>query len=407
MRYSFRLAEVVGHVPDPRKRPGTIKSICEYTGLDRHQVAALLKNEVKYVPLDALSKLCDYLIERGFAKADELPGRLFGVEPEHFWELIARRRRLELCLGIRRGDGNDTLNDAWVVASDSVLLGELLNGATTLGGTAPHAAAEQAQNDAANGSGRGGGGARPQPEYLHQSLVWSPGQKSLDECHAMARTVYQTFCDVAGDKALVCLGSNKSNPVVEVMLASSFGAEPFVPQDDHPTANKRSCPFFLRYRDNDPQFPSCFGGLRLSRSQTSTKPGIYYEKADGNWGCCEWDEKRHDAAFVVYVHRESQGRMEMVLGGFSGRATRLLARVLARRADEFWPPVYSDEGLQIGAFIARFTIPSHAAEDRELSRAELHAEDEIIRIDHETIARRMQQVEQAAQHPSPSRSTGE
>ena len=30
-------------MPDPRKRPGTIKNICEFTGLDRHQVAALLK----------------------------------------------------------------------------------------------------------------------------------------------------------------------------------------------------------------------------------------------------------------------------------------------------------------------------------------------------------------------------
>ena len=35
--------------------------------------------------------------------------------------------------------------------------------------------------------------------------------------------------------------------------------------------------------------------------------------------------------------------------GHSGRATRLLARLLARRGDEFWPPVYFDEGLQIGA----------------------------------------------------------
>ena len=55
MQYSFRLAELLGHVPDPRKRPGTIKAIVEYTGLDRHQVAALLKNEVKYIPIKALS----------------------------------------------------------------------------------------------------------------------------------------------------------------------------------------------------------------------------------------------------------------------------------------------------------------------------------------------------------------
>ena len=56
MRYAFRLAELLGHTPDRRKRPGTIKAIVEYTGLDRHQVAALLKNEAKYIPIEALSR---------------------------------------------------------------------------------------------------------------------------------------------------------------------------------------------------------------------------------------------------------------------------------------------------------------------------------------------------------------
>ena len=81
MRYAFRLAELLGHTPDRKKRPGTIKAIVEYTGLDRHQVAALLKNEAKYIPLEALSRLCDYLIEHGHARADELPGALFAVTP--------------------------------------------------------------------------------------------------------------------------------------------------------------------------------------------------------------------------------------------------------------------------------------------------------------------------------------
>jgi hypothetical protein len=389
MRYSFRLAEVVGHVPDPRRRPGTIKAICDYTGLDRHQVAALLKNEVKYIPLDALSKLCAYLIERGFAKADELPGRLFGVEPEHFWELLARRRRLELCLGVRRSEADDSLDDAWVVASDSVLLGELLNGATTMGGTAEHRTSgdgEAAAPVAANG--------RPHPEYLHQSLVWSPGQASLAECHAMAHSVYEAFCDAAGDKALVCLGSNKSNPVVETLVAAAFGCEPFVSQDGLPASSRRHCPIFLRYRDNDPQFASCFGGLKVVRSQPSNRPGIYYEQADGSWGCCEWEANKQDAAFVLYVHRESQGRMEMALGGFSGRATRLLARLLARRGDEFWPPVYSDEGLQIGAFVVKFNLAGQPQEDG-LGRLEQPADDQIVRLEHDVIARRMQHMAEA------------
>src|SRR5262245_42698811 len=389
MRYSFRLAEVVGHVPDPRKRPGTIKAICDYTGLDRHQVAALLKNEVKYIPLDALSKLCAYLIERGFAKADELPGRQFGVEPEHFWKLIARRRRLALCLGERQGEST-TLDDAWVVASDSLLLGEVINGATRLGGTVTHKTGAAAGVSAAV---QAPVGSRPHPEYLQQSLVWSPGQATLEVCKSMADRVYKAFSEAAGDKALVCLGSNKSNPVVEALVASSFGCEPFVSQDNISNASKRSCPIFLRYRDHDPQFPSCFGGMKLGKGQASAKPGIYYEKPDGGWGCCEWAEGKHDAAFVFYVHRESQGRMEMVLGGFSGLATRLLARLLARRGDEFWPPVYSDEGLQIGAFVVRFTVPSRPIEELGVARGEPHAEDQIIRLDHDVIARRMQQPE--------------
>ena len=102
MQYSFRLAEILGHIPDPKKRPGTVKAIVEYTGLDRHQVSALLKNEVKYIPLKALSRLCDYLVEHGYANADQLPGALFAVESENFWEMLARRQRIEICCGIRR-----------------------------------------------------------------------------------------------------------------------------------------------------------------------------------------------------------------------------------------------------------------------------------------------------------------
>ena len=236
MRYSFRLAEVVGHVPDPRKRPGTIKAICEYTGLDRHQVASLLKNEVKYIPLDALSKLCEYLIDRGFATAEELPGRLFGVEPEHFWELLARRKRLELCLGVRRGDPTDTLDDAWVVASDSVLLGELLSGVTTLGGTVLHRRSKAAKLAK---------GATAPPRKLRSPPArsirirsicinrWSgvPARSISTNAGRWPAPRTRTFTGTAGDKALVCLGSNKSNPVVELLLASAFGCEPFESQD--------------------------------------------------------------------------------------------------------------------------------------------------------------------------------
>jgi len=381
MQYSFRLAELLGHVPDPRKRPGTIKAIVEYTGLDRHQVAALLKNEVKYIPLKALSRLCDYLIEHGHAQADQLPGALFAVEPENFWELLARRRRLEMCLGVRRDVEVDNPEVSFVVASDSVLLGELLNGVTTLGGTAKLKKGDgpvitQLPDEI------------PHPEHLKQTLVWSPGQTSEEEMRESAIQTYEEFSNSSGDKALVCLGSAKSNPVVEIMMSWAFGCEPYESQDGVATSAERKCPFFMRYRDRDPHPPSCFGGTNLSKSESDLSPGIYYEDADGKWVQGGVEGKNQTSALVFYIHRESQGRLEMTLAGFSGRATRFLARALATRAEDFWPPVYEGQGIAIGAFIAQFS-ESASKKDGDILRTDLVATTKVTPIPVESIERRM------------------
>ncbi len=382
MRYSFGLAVLLGHVPDPRKRPGTIKAIVEYTGLDRHQVAALLKNEVKYIPMQALSRLCDYLIEYGYVSGDQLPGALFAVEPEHFWELLARRRRLEMCLGVRRGEEDEWPQGAWVVASDSVLLGELLNGVSTLGGTAKHVRREAGAEIVASG-------LVPHPEHLKQSLVWSPGQVPPEEVITRARAAYDNFCGSASDQALICIGSMKSNPVAELILAEAFGCEPFVSVDNVERADLRKCPFYLRYRVEDPHPPSCAGGVRLSQDDTNSAAGIYYENKNQTWEYCGWDKPEHDTALVFYIHRESQGRLEMVLGGFSGRATRLLAKTLATGAEGFWPPIYSHHGIQVGAFIVKYTFEDEDVRQSDLLRTDLVAGTTIIPLDHDVIARRL------------------
>src|SRR6056297_4013330 len=212
MRYAFRLAELLGHTPDRRKRPGTIKSIVEHTGLDRHQVASLLKNEAKYIPLEALSRLCDYLIDHGYATADQLPGALFAVNAENFWELLARRGDIEIVLGVRQADSSTRADSATVVASDAVLFGELLNGVSTLGGAAKH----QSQGEAESAEGDR---PVPMPDRLQQTLVWSPGQVSLEVARSRAHEVFDGFVEAQGDRGLVCIGSVKSNPTVELVFS--------------------------------------------------------------------------------------------------------------------------------------------------------------------------------------------
>lgn len=344
MRYAFRLAELLGHTPDRRKRPGTIKSIVEHTGLDRHQVASLLKNEAKYIPLEVLSRLCDYLIDHGYATADQLPGALFAVNAENFWEMLARRGDIEIVVGVRQGEQNESPEGAMVVASDSVLVGELLNGVSTLGGAAKHHAPGNGDNGKAE--------PVPMPSRIQQTLVWSPGQVSLDDARQRANEVFEGFVEAQGDRGIVCIGSVKSNPTVELVFSDAFGCTPFVTEDDVDDVSARSCPFFLRYRDTDPKPEGASAGLRLSKNEDAPDPGFYYEKDDGTWAYA--GGKNKDTALVFYLFREALGRLDMVLSGFSGRATRLLAKTLAIRGEEFWPPVYHQAGLQIGAYLVQY-----------------------------------------------------
>jgi hypothetical protein len=378
MRYAFRLAELLGHTPDRRKRPGTIKAIVEYTGLDRHQVAALLKNEAKYIPIEALSRLCDYLIEHGYARAEELPGALFAITPENFWEMLARRSRLELCVGVRRPPDDESADTAWIVASDSVLAGEVLNGVSTLGGTAK-----------AISSQKGVGKEVPHIEHLRQSLVWSPGTMSLDQVQSRAQWVYDEFSEMGGDKAMVCLGSVKSNPTVELVLANAFGCDPFVSQDNVAKASERSCPFFLRYREHDPHPPACSAGMQLSKSEKAAEPGLYYEQADGSWAFAGGATRGRDAALVFYIFRESLGRLEMVLSGFSGRATRLLARTLAHRAEDFWPPIFHENYLQVGAYLVQYEAADETENSLDILATDTMANATIIQLPSEAIAKRL------------------
>lgn len=378
MRYAFRLAELLGHTPDRRKRPGTIKAIVEYTGLDRHQVAALLKNEAKYIPIEALSRLCDYLIEHGYARAEELPGALFAITPENFWEMLARRSRLEICVGVRRPPDNESADTAWIVASDSVLAGEVLNGVSTLGGTAKAISGKKTV-----------GKEMPHIEHLRQTLVWSPGTMSPEQVQSRSQGVYDDFSEMGGDKAMVCIGSVKSNPTVELVLANAFGCDPFVSQDDVKTASERACPFFLRYREHDPHPPACSAGKRLSKTQNADEPGLYYEQADGTWAFAGGATRGRDAALVFYIFRESLGRLEMVLSGFSGRATRLLARTLAYRAEDFWPPIFHENYLQVGAYLVQYEASEESEDTLDILSTDTMANATVIPLPTEAIAKRL------------------
>lgn len=213
---------------------------------------------------------------------------------------------------------------------------------------------------------------------------------NVEQVHSRAQNVYDDFSEMGGDKAMVCLGSVKSNPTVELVLANAFGCDAFVTQDNVAKASERACPFFLRYRDHDPHPPACSAGMQLSKSEKAAEAGLYYETADGTWAFAGGATPGRDAALVFYIFRESLGRLEMVLSGFSGRATRLLARTLAHRAEDFWPPIFHENYLQVGAYLVQYEAAEGGEDDSlDILSTDTMANATVIALPTEAIAKRM------------------
>ena len=383
MKISFRLKELLEKHHDLER--GIIKRISNATSLERHQVAAVLNNKAKYVSMDTLAAVCEYLIEHHHVNRADLPGKLFRFEPERFSTLVANRKFVELCIGMwteRKRPGKTASQSTattgaekngrvprrrWVMASDSYLQGILLHELFGLGNES-------------------------HPEFVEQRLVSAfTGEVGLEEVKQEAESVYDEFRRRLEDRGLICLGSVKSNVVIEAVVAGAFGAEPFTSQDGVRRLKDRSCPFFLRYRDDDLQPPSCHGGRQLARSKESVQPGIYYEAANG-WTCCP-SNKNQDAALVFYAYHVPLARLEMVMGGFSGRATHCLASNLRSITGRLWPPTYDTNELQVGAFVVRFEFGDSAARPEDPSDTEWMyrpSTTEVISLERKVLARKLE-----------------
>ena len=324
MKISFRLKELLEERQDDGR--GIITRICEHTSLERHKVAALLSNKVQYVSLETLAAVCDYLMEKHRIPQEELPGMLFGIDASRFWKLLSDRSYVEVAFGVRR---DETLSEKrWVMAADSYLHGVLLHELFGLG-------------------------HENQPNFLEQKLV--PGYHPVsqddpnDDAQRHAEAAYQAFHGIKGDRALVSVGSIKSNVLTERIAAELFLTKAFESQDGVKSPADRSCPFFFRYRKNDPKPRSCCGGEELARGVKSA------ERVP--------TDETNDAALVMYTYQPNRRVVEMVLAGFSSTSTLCLGDVLRKSPDQLWPPQYCRGDAEIGVFLVHFVLPKRQPEE--------------------------------------------
>jgi len=302
---------------------GIIKKIADFASTDPRTIRALLNNKLKHIPMDTVSEVCRYFIEELGMDRDQVSRSLFGFEPDGLWPML-KHTHVDYCLGLRNLP--QTSEPRWVNAYDAMLQGAFLEELFAIG--------------------------HKHRSGLKQHLVRSynpAGNQTL--LAKQTSDYYARLRERRGGRSLVCLGSVKSNPLSECVIAAAFGPKPFTPPKhvDRPSL----CPFFLRYRDDDPHPLSCHAGRQTTGSCPDRGPGIYYETDSGDWEFCPTDDL-HDAAIVFYIHRPTERSTEMVLAGFSGLATGCVARDLSRLSKELWPPQLSQEALMAGAFVVSY-----------------------------------------------------
>lgn len=413
MKVAIRLSEHLGEAAYQR---GIVKRIHEATGIERHTIRAMLRNSARYVSLETLGRLSKFLIDEDFLDPHLLPGALIGQVREHFWELLANCQDLHFCLGTRLSSEWPDVN--YVMSSDARLQGVLLSTLERFGrlpspsptdaGTSPPVSSPTKADTAPPGpsptqSGTSSPGPPPTkaatsppgkaqhfPEF---HLIHAPQREATPERPGSRWPVIRHRAEEldaehssAPNCALIALGSTKVNPVVELMLARTFLAKPFVSREVS-RANSRRCPLWFQFRPKgDPKPPSFCGGTRLSAEMPELKPGIYFETQNGQWEGCVCDDL-HDAGYLFYAYHPHTSTVEVACGGFSSRATNCLGHNLETIIAQFEKPQWEAGNLRLGLFVIEFNLKPDAGDgDRKDS---LTSPPRVIPVPEKALARRL------------------
>ncbi len=360
-----------------QQRHIALSKLARAIGVTRHQLMHLLDNDSPHINRKTLEAVCEYLVGHGRLTPANMFQRLFAVEPNSFWPMLAARQRIDFFMGVRWL--KELGWDQQIVAADSVLQSVLVNRLTGV---------------AAENRTSGTRFLRHAQQVFNPQLVLAWGYHGMTntEIQAEAKGLWKQFAREHADKSIVCLGSIKSNPMCDMVVARGFqNAKEFTSEDQ---GEDRSCPFVMIYRDSDPHPPSCWGAARRLNEDKRPKPGIWFEREPNRWEHASWTESSDDVAIVYYRYEKGPQNLAMMLGGFSGRSTRCLADMLRTgAADEFWPPAVDTNKLSLGVFIVKFGFRQRRKNESIHVRShDRRNRTEVISLTREVLERRIAKV---------------
>ncbi len=353
----------------------SISHLAKEIGITRHQLMHLLDRSSKQINRHALENVCKYLVQTERVLEAELPGALFVVKPDRFWSMARSCQHVEISMGTR---WDARRCDHLVAAADSLLHAAVVNRITTL-------ASDESRRKRARKQ-------RPIPKIDPRlTPTWCAKTKTCDELKKDAIVKIEHFREKSSRNATICLGSVKSNPLSEPVIAFPFvNAVPFRSEDDFTEPVRRSCPCVMIYRKTDDKPLSCWGGRHLSAGDRKAKPGMYFETETGQWEYLPYESNR-DAGLVYFRFDKIRRSLEMVIGGFTGRASRCVAAMLQTKdAEQFWPPVIRTDAYELGMYVVAFTFrPARDEEDEPVHNRIKRAT--VIRLPDSVLQRRLKE----------------
>ncbi len=360
-----------------RRGHATLKDLAKEIGISQFQLKSLINNKTPTISRDSLDKVTNYLLAHHIVSVEDLPEVLFSYQPDKFWQMVSERRHIQLCMGVR---WDPNWRDHVVMAADSMLQANILYRLT---GTS-----EQSSG------GRRNPRRRTRPLVIDARMVRAWVKRSPTENRKIQRAAaefYEGYTTEPNNRALICMGSVKSNPAIEPLISASFrGLRAFRNEDHVEYPHQRGCPFMMLVRPNDPKPPSSSCGTHLSRKTKGKGPGIYFAVGGDEWDFAPCDDN-NDAAIVFFHLDKGSENLEMVLGGFSGYSTRCLAHLLRNEGEDlFWPPNYSSSNVLIGLSIVKFHFrPSRRTRDQRSRPEERLDSTEVIPIPESVIEKRV------------------
>ena len=108
-----------------QQRHIALSKLARAIGVTRHQLMHLLDNDSPHINRKTLEAVCEYLVGHGRLTPANMFQRLFAVEPNSFWPMLAARQRIDFFMGVRWL--KELGWDQQIVAADSVLQSVLVN----------------------------------------------------------------------------------------------------------------------------------------------------------------------------------------------------------------------------------------------------------------------------------------